>query len=96
MGIRLSGEALACADASLMASSAVLPGTIQLPTNGLPIVLMQDGQTTGGYPRIAKVIETDLGRLAQIPVNGQLQFRWVEAREARALFLHENKKGFTI
>jgi len=96
MGIRLTGEALRLKDNFSMTSSATLPGTIQLPTNGQPIVLMHDGQTTGGYARIAKVIKADLGRLIQIPPKGNLHFKLIKAEEARQLFLHENKKRFTI
>jgi len=96
MGIRLIGEGMMLEDNFSMTSSATLPGTIQLPANGQPIILMHDGQTTGGYPRIGKVIEADLGRLAQIPPGGNLNFRVVEETEARQLFLHENKKRFTM
>ncbi len=96
MGIRLAGKSLKLKEKFSMISSATLPGTIQLPANGQPIVLMQDGQTTGGYPRIGKVIEADLGRLAQIAPKGNLHFRMVNEREARQLFLHENKKRFTM
>lgn len=92
MGIRLIGEGLMLKDNFSMASSATIPGTIQLPANGQPIILMHDGQTTGGYPRIGKVIEADLGRLAQIPPKGNLNFRIVKEAEARQLFLYENKK----
>ncbi len=95
MGIRLIGTSLKLQEKFSMTSSATLPGTIQLPANGQPIVLMHDGQTTGGYPRIGKVIEADLGRLAQIPPKGNLNFRIVNEQEARQLFLHENKKRFT-
>ncbi len=91
MGIRLQGAALSLADDFLMSSSATLPGTVQLPPNGQPIVLMHDGQTTGGYPRIAKVIETDLGRLAQIPPHGSLSFRLVNEQEARRLILYKKE-----
>lgn len=65
MGVRLKGAKLDC-DYREIASSAVIPGTIQLPADGQPIILMNDCQTTGGYPRIGKVIEEDLGRLAQL------------------------------
>lgn len=91
MGIRLQGAALSLADNFLMPSSATLPGTVQLPPNGQPIVLMHDGQTTGGYPRIAKVIETDLERLAQIPPRGSLCFRLVDEKEARRLILYKKE-----
>jgi len=65
MGIRLEGAKLDC-NYQEIASSAVVPGTIQLPSDGKPIILMNDCQTTGGYPRIGKVIEEDMTKLAQL------------------------------
>lgn len=65
MGIRLNGQTLGCA-ISEISSSAVIPGTIQLPANGQPIILMNDCQTTGGYPRIGVVPIQDLGKLSQV------------------------------
>ena len=72
IGIRLNGN-LAC-DFQEIASSAVVPGTIQLPSNGQPIVLMNDCQTTGGYPRIGKVLDEDLGKLAQVRSGSKITF----------------------
>ena len=72
MGIRLKGS-LNC-DYREVPSSAVIPGTIQLPSNGQPIVLMNDCQTTGGYPRIGKVVDEDLGKLAQARAGSNIQF----------------------
>lgn len=72
MGIRLEGS-LNC-DYREIPSSAVVPGTIQLPSNGHPIVLMNDCQTTGGYPRIGKVVDEDLGLLAQVRGGGSVRF----------------------
>lgn len=74
MGIRLTGNSLKC-DGYEILSSAVIPGTIQLPSNGEPIILMNDCQTTGGYPRIGKVIEEDMGKLAQ--ATGPMQLKLV-------------------
>ncbi len=74
MGYRLSGQALVRESPSELLSHAVLPGTIQVPPNGQPIVLMSDAQTTGGYPRIGAVIRADLWRLAQVRLNGTLRF----------------------
>jgi biotin-dependent carboxylase-like uncharacterized protein len=64
-GYRLEGPDLPLAPAAQFPSSPVCPGTIQLPPGGRPIVLMPDGPTVGGYPRIAVVISSELGRLAQ-------------------------------
>ncbi|MEP5612996.1 MAG: biotin-dependent carboxyltransferase family protein [Cyclobacteriaceae bacterium] len=76
MGIRLQGDPIGV-DGKEIVSSAVIPGTIQVPSNGLPIVLMNDCQTTGGYPRMGKVIDVDLGLLAQIPAGGKIRFALV-------------------
>ncbi len=92
MGIRLQGETLLYTSKAPMPSSATLPGSIQVPANGQPIILMQDGQTTGGYPRIAKVIDADLDTLAQMPTGGIIRFRQVTVKEARELALHKEAR----
>jgi len=63
-------------------SEAVSFGTIQIPPNGKPIILLADSQTTGGYPVIANVITVDLWKLAQVPMNGKIQFEAVQLDEA--------------
>lgn len=75
MGIRLEGQALESRSYQLENSLPVLPGFIQLPPNGLPIIVLQDGQTTGGYPRIAYVPEHYLSVLNQIPLGGNFRFK---------------------
>ena len=84
MGSRLEGVELKRKRSVDMLSSAVIPGTIQVPPSGQPIILMGDAQTTGGYPRIGVVIRADLGRLAQMPLNGRLRLRQVDSGEALA------------
>jgi 5-oxoprolinase (ATP-hydrolysing) subunit C len=74
MGFRLAGTALERTDTDDLLSHAVMPGTIQVPPNGQPIVLMGDAQTTGGYPKIASVIRADLWKLAQARLNGGVRF----------------------
>ncbi len=91
MGLRLEGEALSLLNKPMMASSAVLPGTVQVLPNGQLIVLMRDGQTTGGYPRIAKVIDADLDRLAQMAFRNKISFRLVDIDDAYDLYLHQDK-----
>ena len=67
-------------------SDGVAMGAIQVPGEGLPIVLMADRQSTGGYPKIATVIGADLGRLAQARPGTSLAFRAVSHADAvRAL-----------
>ena len=55
-------------------SSGVIPGTIQITNSGLPIILMADAQTTGGYHRIANVIAADLDRLGQLKPGDKVGF----------------------
>ncbi|MCX2745880.1 biotin-dependent carboxyltransferase family protein [Mangrovivirga sp. M17] len=65
MGVRLKSS-IVPNNKKNMISSGVVPGTIQITENGLPILLLADAQTTGGYLRIANVIEEDLDRCAQL------------------------------
>jgi len=58
----------------MLVSQPVTPGTIQLPTNGAPIVLLADCQTIGGYPRLAHVISVDLARAAQLQPMDYVRF----------------------
>ena len=77
MGYRLSGPTLQrtkAAEGLDLLSHAVLPGTIQVPPNGQPILLMGDAQTAGGYPKIGAVITADLWLLAQARLNTAVRF----------------------
>ena len=92
MGYRLQGSTLQRHAPSELLSHGVLPGVVQVPPNGQPIVLLADAQTTGGYPRIAVVIAADLWKLAQAPAGRQ--FCFVEtnldgATAARQQWQHE-------
>ena len=86
MGMRLAGEALRLAPAHRkpMVSDAVTPGAIQVPADGQPIVLLNDCQTMGGYPKIAVVIQADLPRLAHCPPSTELRWQSVTAAQADA------------
>ena len=83
MGYRCVGESsLEFAQTLEMSSHGVAAGMIQVPPQGQPIVLMADSQTTGGYPKIATVIEADLGLMAQIRFGQSCQFKRVSIEEA--------------
>jgi antagonist of KipI len=82
-GLRLHGVALQVADARERISEPVVPGTVQLPPDGQPIVLLADAQTVGGYPRIGHVIAADLPRLAQRRSGQHLRFVPVDYLEAQ-------------
>jgi antagonist of KipI len=74
-----------------MLSTAVSPGTVQVPPDGQPIILLADAQTTGGYPRIAQVIAVDIPRLAQMPAGQTFYFQKVTLDEAERLFFERER-----
>lgn len=84
-GVRLVGEALEPPPASgERLTTGVLPGTVQLPPDGQPIVLLADAQPTGGYPAIGVVIEADLPIVGQLAAARGVRFELVDGAEARA------------
>lgn len=85
MGLRLEGEAFPRPPPGDLDSFPVIPGTVQVPPDGRPIVLLADAQTLGGYARLGHVITADLPRLGQLRPGTALRFRAVEPGEARAL-----------
>jgi len=91
MGFRLKGKNLSLQDTGQLISSPVNYGTVQLLPNGQLIVLMADHQTTGGYPRIAHVITSDLPKLSQSGIHSNIQFKMIAHQNAEdALFsLHQ-------
>ena len=72
---RLDGQTLQLRAPLELISEAALPGTMQLPPAGQPIVLMAEAPVTGGYPRIGQVAAVDLPRLAQRRPGDALCFR---------------------
>ncbi|PYI92684.1 MAG: hypothetical protein DME97_10305 [Verrucomicrobia bacterium] len=85
MGARLEGPELARVDATDLLSEAVAPGTLQVPPNGKPILLLGDCQTIGGYPKIAHVITVDLPIAAQLWPGDPVRFQEVSLAEAQNL-----------
>jgi biotin-dependent carboxylase-like uncharacterized protein len=83
MGYRLEGSVLKHLHGHNIVSDGTVNGSIQVPGNGAPIVLMPDRGTTGGYPKIATVITADLGRFAQTPAGTGFRFRAVGMAEAQ-------------
>jgi len=75
MGMRLKGKQLQLRQPVNLLSSGVLPGDVQVPHDGLPIVLANDAQTIGGYPRIASVIQADRWQLAHMSPNTSVYFQ---------------------
>jgi len=92
MGIRLSNNRIKLKSNSEIESSVVTEGTIQLPPDGNPIILMRDAQTTGGYPRIGIVCKVDISKLSQIKANQKIKLKFITLNEAEILIQHEVKK----
>jgi antagonist of KipI len=91
MGLRLEGAAITSAAAGEMISEGVPLGAVQITAGGLPIILFVEQQTTGGYPKIANVISTDLSSLGQLRPRDEIRFELVEMETARALLAEQEK-----
>ncbi len=85
MGARLEGPELQRRNGHDLLSEAVAPGTIQVPPNGKPILLLGDCQTIGGYPKIAHVITVDMPLAAQLSPGHTVRFQEVPLAEAQLL-----------
>jgi len=85
VGMRLQGGAIQHAKGFNIASDATAPGSIQVPGNGQPIVLMADRQTIGGYPKIATVISADLPGLGRLSIGSKIVFEPITVETAQGL-----------
>ena len=94
MGIRFS-EAVPPLSATPL-SRAVLPGTIQLPPDGKPILLLCDAQTIGGYPVLGHIIAADLPRAAQLRPGNTVCFSQTTITEAHRLLRHQHNMLATL
>lgn len=92
MGYRISGPALELQHKRDILSEAVSNGSIQVPPDGNPIILLADRQTTGGYPKIAQVITTDLSLIGQLKPGESIQFSQVTLKEAEQLYIQKEQK----
>jgi 5-oxoprolinase (ATP-hydrolysing) subunit C len=91
MGIRLQGPAQRLPTKQLL-SEPVCPGTVQVTTDGQCIVLGRDGQTIGGYPKIAQVVSADLDKLAQLRPGVQVRFERGTQETAELLFRERERE----
>lgn len=82
MGVRLDGPPLPLSGALSIPSEAIVRGSVQVTGDGVPTVLLADHQTTGGYPKIATVISSDLDRFAQLRAGDEVDFEPVTPSEA--------------
>lgn len=91
MGIRLEGHAMLGKNGMDIISDGIVFGSVQIPKNGKPIILMADHQTTGGYAKIATVISVDLPLLAQVRPNDKIMFVKISAKKAEKLARKEKE-----
>ncbi|WP_353853792.1 biotin-dependent carboxyltransferase family protein [Bacillus sp. Bos-x628] len=92
MGCRLKGEPIRLKQKLELISEAVAFGSVQIPPDGQPIILLADRQTTGGYPRIGEVATVDLHLIAQAMPGATLHFQQIDRHEAeKALFNQEEE-----
>ncbi len=92
VGYRLQGHALRLREPLELISEGIVPGTVQLPPDGEPIVLMAEAPTTGGYPRIGHVAAVDLPRLAQRRPGQAVRFVEMSPDEAQTRYLHRERE----
>ncbi len=94
-GYRMEGEPLLPIAPMEIRSHGIVPGVIQVPHGGQPIIQMRDAQPSGGYPKFGSVIEADLWRLGQAPIGSKVRFiecsyeEAVEALETNRRYLRE-------
>jgi antagonist of KipI len=96
VGYRLDGASLHLRKPLELVSAGVVPGTVQLPPGGAPIVLMAEAPTTGGYPRIAQVIAVDLPRLAQRRPGDSVRFTEISLKLAQTRYLERERAIATL
>ena len=91
MGYRLKGPAIK-SEMTAMRSEGINLGSVQVPADGQPIIMMRDRQTLGGYPKIGAVASYDLYRLAQTLPGSEVTFRSVDANNARGKWLLQEQR----
>ena len=87
MGMRLSGEAVKHIEKADIISDGAVIGSIQIPADGMPIILMADRQTTGGYTKIGTVIKEDICKLAQMGQNSKIIFENIDINQAQEKYI---------
>ncbi|MCC5910400.1 MAG: biotin-dependent carboxyltransferase family protein [Clostridiaceae bacterium] len=92
MGYRLTGDKIQHQDGGDIISDGIAMGAIQIPGHGMPIIMMADRQTTGGYTKIANVIAVDLPKIAQAKPGDKIVFKKVSIEEAHSLLKEVEEK----
>lgn len=92
MGCRMLGPAIESRAGVDIISDGIALGSIQIPKSGMPIIMMADRQTTGGYAKIATVIRVDIPKLAQRVTGDRIHFQQVTVEEAARLLKKEERE----
>jgi len=92
MGYRLTGQAVTC-DIEGILSEGICHGAVQIPADGQPIILLNDRQTIGGYPKIGAVSSIDTAKLGQLNQGGKVRFEPISMEQAHNLY-HLNLSRF--
>ncbi len=92
MGYRLEGPKLSLSAPMEMISEMAALGTIQVPPEGYPIILMADHQSCAGYPEIGQVLLADMGRVAQFGPKQEIHFKKTDRTEAEDSYMHMEKQ----
>ncbi|MGX9417774.1 5-oxoprolinase subunit C family protein [Vibrio sp. WJH972] len=82
LGYRLSGPIIEPKERLELFSHGILPGCVQMPPSGQPVIQLNDANTCGGYPKLGVVIQSDLRKLAQIRPGGSIRFRLCSPNDA--------------
>ncbi|MDC3100623.1 5-oxoprolinase/urea amidolyase family protein [Candidatus Pelagibacter sp.] len=86
MGMRLKGIKLNNVKNTNIKSEGLVKGTIQVPADGNPIILLSDHGTIGGYPKFGVIISADYDKLVQIPPGSKIKFKEIELKDAENLY----------
>jgi antagonist of KipI len=96
MGYRTEGPAIELKTTGDVISDAILPGAVQVPSDGKPIIMMKDAQTTGGYAKIAAVVTSDIHVLGQMKPNDKAHFHEISLAKAHDKLREYQKKLQTV
>lgn len=92
MAMVIGGVEISAARGHDIVSDGTVPGSVQVPGSGMPLVLLAESQTTGGYPKIGTIASVDLPRLAQMPVGSQFRFTAITTEEGEDLWIQHQAR----